>query len=303
MSFRRKRNKIEDNTKSKENKSMSELTDSTSIGTASEMSESLSEFETDSINLTCFIEIYNVLRENNVIVNIYGLDISNRQVDLHLLSNFTNMRVLKLSKCELTDEMMVLLSEVMQLHGLTDLNISGNNGITFEGIQNLALDKNNTLVNLSMMGTEIGLRGISILFQKLQKNNTLKYLNCRNVVPREFKEKKDPESTNQLISCLTKNKTITKLNIASNSLGKNDDCYEILLALAQNQTINTLNLRCNRLEKQSKAIADLLRTNSHIFSLDLYSTDVDESGLNEILDALETNTLLTSLIWGYTLTN
>ena len=97
---------------------------------------------------------------------------------------------------------------------------------------------------------------------------------------------------------MTKNKTLTTLNLGSNKIGT-EGAKALAKALETNKTLTTLNLWGNEIGPEgAKALAKALETNKILTTLNLGSNKIGDDGVKALVKALETNKTLTTLNLG-----
>lgn len=134
-----------------------------------------------------------------------------------LKNNRSQLKKLKLSFTELTNQQAIALSEgLSENRMLTELNLSSND-ITTEGMiaLNVALEKNNTLKILDLSyNPDLGDDGIKEFCPTLQNNKTLTVLNLRQCNISDA-------GLESIIQALENNKSINKLDIRDNEISEN----------------------------------------------------------------------------------
>jgi hypothetical protein len=77
---------------------------------------------------------------------------------------------------------------------------------------------------------------------------------------------------------------------------KTEDIQDLAEALKTNKTITTLDLSHNTIDDEgARALADALKTNTTISTLDLRDNDIGDQGARTLSDALKTNTTISTL--------
>jgi Ran GTPase-activating protein (RanGAP) involved in mRNA processing and transport len=187
----------------------------------------------------------------------------------------------------------------------------------------------NTLIEvLDLVNCGILDEGVNIIFDALRVNRTLRHLYigtnglteaAGERIGQHFAEGKN-ELHSLYVSCnrmgdrgmlamargLAVDRTLQRLSVASNRIGA-DGCRALTDALARHPSLLLFDIGFtratsavgelgNRIEDLGAAhIADLLRTNNVIRSLDILHNSIGQVGLNHLRDAMKLNTSLTTL--------
>ena len=191
--------------------------------------------------------------------------------------NSKKLRV-NLSRCGINDHsfdlMMGELSKHAEacpagaLHGVTELNISGNN---------------------------IGDKGIALIATALQTNTTMTKLNITVC-------NMSDDGAKSLARALTVNKTLQELFIGI--IGWNDVCDKGIIALIStalqtNTTMTKLNItECSMPDDGAESLARALTVNKTLQVLNLSYNDITDTGIAHIATALTTNNTLKILLIG-----
>jgi hypothetical protein len=168
------------------------------------------------------------------------------------------------------------------------------------------LHENNTPQEYSLSGLTLNTTTLGFLSKLLEKNTSLLGLHLA-------RKKLRDEDAKPIVEILTKNSKLQKLELEGNYFGP-AGVREIAYGLAENNTLRYVDFESNPLgnfTKQQhinssssneeadatgiKAIAEMLKKNKKLLSLNLGNTGIDEKAGKFLVDAMEINTTLINL--------
>ena len=180
---------------------------------------------------------------------------------------------------------------------LVQLNLRGTGLVATAGTAQALttmLQANKTLTHLDL-SNNWKFQNASCIFQGLQNNATLVYLNLSNI---KFEVIKDTSLAKALTTMLQVNKTLTHLDLSNNWKFQNASC--IFQGLLNNTTLVYLNLSNMKLEVKkdtplAKAFTTMLQENKHLKHLDLSHNPLYDEGVYCLCEGLQHNTTLVYL--------
>ncbi|CAF4040348.1 unnamed protein product [Adineta steineri] len=201
--------------------------------------------------------------------------------------------ILDLSKCNISDNTVQDLADVLkQDNTCVTLNLS-NNSIQDIGAQYLAnmLEHNTTLNAIDLSGNRIGDLGAQFLVECLKHNTTLMGLNLNGNSGQSC-------LVVEAILKLRTDRTLTTLDISNNRIGNMG--VEILANyLKFNTTITVLNISNTNIDDTGvQCVANLLKDDKILNSIDLSNNLIEDQGARYLLESLEQNTTLLTLKLG-----
>ncbi|KAH3763780.1 hypothetical protein Pelo_4364 [Pelomyxa schiedti] len=151
------------------------------------------------------------------------------------------------------------------------------------------------LVNLSIVGSHLGMEGFKEISQVLVSLPRLKKLDLSSL-----KEGSSNRSLPPADFCIEIASVISKSKLQSIKLQNNNinsfGMKHITEALMENFTVTELNLSCNVCDfKGASFIAELLKVNDILCVLDLYWNDIKDQGACSLSEALLINTSISKL--------
>ncbi len=210
------------------------------------------------------------------------------------LMNFLEMnhsiKRLKLSDNNINDFGIKSVAELVKKnHNIKQLDISANN-LGYQSIVDIAtmLDEGN-LIYLNLALNEFG-RHIEPIFESLQKNKKLEWLNFSNIGPYIPWHK---------FATVIKNCNLSHLDISRCSIDPSD-LEKIMDALSENSKLKTLILANNQINDDVViSICRALEKNNTLTKLNIHNTLVTEIGANHFLDFLATKKNILELDFSY----
>ena len=178
---------------------------------------------------------------------------------------------------------------------LTHLNLRGTRLVATEDIAQALTTMLETLTHLDLSQNSNFLdQGAYCVFQGLQHNNTLVYLNLSHTGLKMTKS-----TAQALTTMLQVNKTLTHLDLSHNSNFSDQGAYCVFQGLQHNNTLVYLNLSRTGLkmtENTSRVLATMLQVNNTLTHLDLSNNfSLFVSGTWFIFESLQCNTTLVQL--------
>lgn len=206
----------------------------------------------------------------------------------NILSNNKYLTFLRLTDNKIKDEGVIIISKALQQnHTLLSLDLA-NDHITSDGIIALAnaLKVNSTLNYLNLNHNMVGVNGAEAVADMLQTNNTITHLSLMG-------SKLASRGGIILANALKKNKTLRILNLNANDL-EDDGVIEIAQMLRANETISSLSLCANKVSNEGvETLVKVLSKNYSLADLDIALNGAVE--MITVADMLRTNTTLVSL--------
>jgi len=204
------------------------------------------------------------------------------QLLINGLSQNKTLTGLNLWGCELTDQMIVLISKVISQTKINELNIGNNPKITNHAY--LTTLESSTVTKLVLNWNNLGNEGAKHLASLLTNNTTLQYLDLSAVDIQD-------NGLAVIILALQKNNSLTHLNLQNNNIS--DKSFTLLSDLLQtNKGLTYLSLRALNLGDNGVSILSKgLSANQTLTALDLQNNKIDNSGFFDILNAVNKTNL------------
>jgi len=162
---------------------------------------------------------------------------------------------------------------------------AGDNQITDEGAILLgeAMKENKSLINLNLVGNEIGDDGVKAIAAALAlESSTLQEINlCENLVCNL--------GAARLGDSIVNNSALLILDVSCNLIG--DTGAEIIaIALRRNKTLRELNLACNEIgDEGAENMSSALTKNQGLRKLWMTNNKIDDKGANKLVEGLKLN--------------
>lgn len=208
------------------------------------------------------------------------------------------LRFLDLSNNGLGDEAGRMLGEGMKGNKtIKHLNLS-NNFLSYVGIEKLifALQYNDTLEHFNLSHNTIGPQGAEYMQPFLENTISLKVLNLKSTGL--------SQAMKLIAASLSKNTTVTDLNLSTNGISHNSEVLKSLAAmLIDNATLKILDLSDNSMQNCFRILAEALCNVQTLRSLNISSNNInaaeDYAGLAKLLSS--GNSIVKLNLWGNSL--
>ncbi|KAL1520434.1 hypothetical protein AB1Y20_022017 [Prymnesium parvum] len=209
----------------------------------------------------------------------------------HAVRTSSRLVTLDLNRNNIGAEGAAHIAEALKTNAtLTSIHLYGNK-IGAEGAAHIAeaLKTNTTLTSLDLYGNNIGAEGAAHIAEALKTNATLTSFNLKSAPPLRRRDRHATYPTARR-PCLALPLSHTLINIGA------EGAAHIAEALKTNATLTSLDLAANDIGAEGAAhIAEALKTNTTLTSLHLYGNKIEAEGAAHIAEALKTNATLTSL--------
>lgn len=209
-----------------------------------------------------------------------------------------NVHTLNLSQNNLGDVGAKHVAYMLQNCGIKHLNLDYND-IKADGVEKIAdsLRDNRTLESLSLVDNLAKDKGAQALARMIEHNKKVKHLNLTNNDIREA-------GAEHLASCIQSNRTIETLILTKNKIGL-DGLEAIAAALETNESLKSVDVSMNGIglqqgddpiEKTARALAQGIRANQHLVSLNLSGNHFNLAGQALIDEAKRANPRLAASV-------